>query len=91
MVSRTRGESVAGSSPSATEDLPCRGYLCTLNLSKFKHPPVGAEVRTGVGQLRSRPRHLTEVQNYEVRLQQPSCCFRVRCLYKHDLFSKKDP
>ncbi|GFS53595.1 hypothetical protein TNCV_730451 [Trichonephila clavipes] len=53
-----------GFKPSTAEDPPCRGGLCSLNMSRIKHPPVGVEVRSGWGcQLRCRPRPLTMVQN----------------------------
>ncbi|GFX98424.1 hypothetical protein TNCV_4001931 [Trichonephila clavipes] len=39
--SRSRGQSVTGLSPGATEDPPCRVGRCTLNLSRLKHPSVG--------------------------------------------------
>ncbi|GFV19162.1 hypothetical protein TNCV_3223801 [Trichonephila clavipes] len=56
--------------PSTAEDPPCRGGQCTLNLSRIKCPPVGVQWKlgeVGASQLRCRSRHLTEVQNYEVR------------------------
>ncbi|GFX56679.1 hypothetical protein TNCV_494271 [Trichonephila clavipes] len=41
------------------------------------------EVRKGKCQLRCRPRHLTMVQNYEVRRQKPSSCLIVLfCILK---------
>ncbi|GFW02267.1 uncharacterized protein TNCV_2383901 [Trichonephila clavipes] len=49
------------------------GERCTLNLSRVQmssHWSGGAVKR---GQLKCRPRHLTMVQNYKVRLQRPSC------------------
>ncbi|GFS71500.1 transposable element Tcb1 transposase [Trichonephila clavipes] len=50
------------------------GQRCTLNLSRAETSShwCGVVVRRG-GQLRSRPRHLTMVQNYVVRRQKPSC------------------
>ncbi|GFU99353.1 hypothetical protein TNCV_1900981 [Trichonephila clavipes] len=33
--------------PSIAEDPLYRGDRCMLNISRFKHPPVGAEVRRG--------------------------------------------
>ncbi|GFW45598.1 hypothetical protein TNCV_3245361 [Trichonephila clavipes] len=44
------------------EDPTCKGEL--------KRPPVGVVVRRG-GMLRCHPRHLTMIQNYEVRCQNP--------------------
>ncbi|GFX11401.1 hypothetical protein TNCV_2804621 [Trichonephila clavipes] len=58
-------ELVAGvSSPGATEDPPCRGAQCTLNLLRLS---VYWDSRRGFYQLRYRLRHLTEVQNDAVR------------------------
>ncbi|GFV91874.1 uncharacterized protein TNCV_2975451 [Trichonephila clavipes] len=39
------------------------------------YPPVGVVVRVGRCQLWCRPPYLTEAQNHEVHLHQPSCCF----------------
>ncbi|GFU23292.1 hypothetical protein TNCV_2559791 [Trichonephila clavipes] len=50
--------------PSAAEDSPCRGGQCMLNMMRLKRPSVGM-----VCQFRSRSRHLTMVQNYEVHRQ----------------------
>ncbi|GFW56769.1 uncharacterized protein TNCV_4068491 [Trichonephila clavipes] len=49
---------------------------CTLNLSRAETSSrwCGVVVRRGWCQLRCRPRHLTMVQNYVVRLQKPSSC-----------------
>ncbi|GFU13432.1 uncharacterized protein TNCV_937451 [Trichonephila clavipes] len=51
------------------------GQRCTLNLSRAETSSrwCGVVVRRGGCQLRCRPRHLTMVQNYVVRLQKPSC------------------
>ncbi|GFV14174.1 hypothetical protein TNCV_526481 [Trichonephila clavipes] len=60
--------------PSATEDLPCRGDRCTFNLSKLKRSLVGVlwKLREWGCRIRCHPRHLTIVQNDEVRRQKPS-------------------
>ncbi|GFV54098.1 uncharacterized protein TNCV_5119331 [Trichonephila clavipes] len=49
------------------------GAGCTLNMSKAQTPSCWSGVVVKRGQLKYRPRHLTMVQNYEVRLQKPSC------------------
>ncbi|GFT95887.1 uncharacterized protein TNCV_312261 [Trichonephila clavipes] len=51
------------------------GERCTLNLSRAQTSSrwCGVVVRRGGCHLRCRPRHLTMVQNYEVRRQKPSC------------------
>ncbi|GFX99959.1 uncharacterized protein TNCV_259961 [Trichonephila clavipes] len=51
------------------------GELCMLNLSRAQTSSrwCGVVVRGGGYQLRCHPRHLTMVQNYEVRHQKPSC------------------
>ncbi|GFS98739.1 uncharacterized protein TNCV_2591851 [Trichonephila clavipes] len=51
------------------------GQRCTLNLSRAESSShwCGVVVRRGGCQLRCRPRHLTMVQNYVVRRQNPSC------------------
>ncbi|GFU85325.1 uncharacterized protein TNCV_2386301 [Trichonephila clavipes] len=48
---------------------------CTLNLSRAQRSSrwCGVEARRGSCQLRCRPRHLTMVQNDELRRQKPSC------------------
>ncbi|GFX45536.1 uncharacterized protein TNCV_2740731 [Trichonephila clavipes] len=54
----------------------CRvGKRLTLNLSRAQTSSrwCGEVVRRGGCQLRCRPRHLTMVQNYEIRRQKPSC------------------
>ncbi|GFS83759.1 hypothetical protein TNCV_610931 [Trichonephila clavipes] len=60
--------------PCSTEDLPCKGGGCTLNMPRLKRPPVevvwnphDAEDwrREGV-QLRCGPRHLTVTQHCKV-------------------------
>ncbi|GFV18439.1 hypothetical protein TNCV_4468751 [Trichonephila clavipes] len=33
--------------PGTTEDPPCRGGRCTLNMPRLKHPHIGLEVRRG--------------------------------------------
>ncbi|GFU96402.1 hypothetical protein TNCV_89781 [Trichonephila clavipes] len=59
--------------PIAAEDPLCGGGRCMLNLSKFKHPPIGLEA----WRVRCHPSHSTEDRNYEVRRQQPMCNCRV--------------
>ncbi|GFS95667.1 uncharacterized protein TNCV_886211 [Trichonephila clavipes] len=49
------------------------GERCSLNLSKAQTSFCWSGVVVKRGQLKYRLRHLTMVQNYEVRLQQPSC------------------
>ncbi|GFW44130.1 uncharacterized protein TNCV_3854911 [Trichonephila clavipes] len=49
------------------------GEICTLNLSRAQTSSCWSGVIVKRGQLKYRPRHLTMVQNYEVRLQKPSC------------------
>ncbi|GFX00720.1 uncharacterized protein TNCV_4576871 [Trichonephila clavipes] len=49
------------------------GERCTLNLSTAETSSRWSGVVVKRGQLKCRPRHLTMVQNYEVRLQKPSC------------------
>ncbi|GFX41956.1 monocarboxylate transporter 12 [Trichonephila clavipes] len=53
--------------PSAAEDSSCRGACCSLNLAAL----IGEvwKLGEGKGQLRCRPRLLTMVKKYEVRLQ----------------------
>ncbi|GFX94018.1 uncharacterized protein TNCV_3413801 [Trichonephila clavipes] len=46
---------------------------CTLNLSRAQTSSFWSGVVVKRGQLKYHPRHLTMVQNYEVRLQKPSC------------------
>ncbi|GFU59706.1 uncharacterized protein TNCV_3186691 [Trichonephila clavipes] len=46
---------------------------CTLNLSRAQMSSRWSGVVVKRGQLKCRPRHLTMVQNYEVRFQKPSC------------------
>ncbi|GFY24222.1 hypothetical protein TNCV_1012731 [Trichonephila clavipes] len=52
---------------STSEDPPCRVDQCMLSMSRFKHSSVGVEVR----KKECHSRHLTMVQNYEVRRQKP--------------------
>ncbi|GFY25175.1 transposable element Tc3 transposase [Trichonephila clavipes] len=48
------------------------GGRCMLNMSSLKDPPVDVVCKLGEGcRIRCRPRHLTMVQNYEVRHQKP--------------------
>ncbi|GFV53096.1 uncharacterized protein TNCV_2893281 [Trichonephila clavipes] len=49
------------------------GERCTLNLSIAQTSSCWSGVVVKRGQLKYRPRHLTMVQNHEVRLQKPSC------------------
>ncbi|GFU58593.1 uncharacterized protein TNCV_2100531 [Trichonephila clavipes] len=49
------------------------GERCTLNLSRAQTFSCWSGVVVKRGQLKYRPRHLTMVQNYDVRLQKPSC------------------
>ncbi|GFW52541.1 uncharacterized protein TNCV_404691 [Trichonephila clavipes] len=49
------------------------GERCTLNLSRAKPPSCWSGVVVKRGQFKYRPRHLTIVQSYEVRLQTSSC------------------
>ncbi|GFU03064.1 uncharacterized protein TNCV_113721 [Trichonephila clavipes] len=49
------------------------GERCTLNLSRAQTSSYCSGVVVKRGQLKYRPRHLAMVQNYEVRLQKPSC------------------
>ncbi|GFX86211.1 uncharacterized protein TNCV_2560931 [Trichonephila clavipes] len=46
---------------------------CTLNLSRAQTSSCWSGEVVKRGQLKYPPRHLTMVQNYEVRLQKPSC------------------
>ncbi|GFT19443.1 uncharacterized protein TNCV_2533531 [Trichonephila clavipes] len=46
---------------------------CPLNLSRAQAFSCWSGVVVKRGQLKYRPRHLTMVQNYEVRLKKPSC------------------
>ncbi|GFT35882.1 uncharacterized protein TNCV_2154411 [Trichonephila clavipes] len=48
---------------------------CVLNLSRAQTSSrwCGLVVRRGECQLRCHPRHLIMIQNYEVRVQKPSC------------------
>ncbi|GFV99075.1 uncharacterized protein TNCV_1510531 [Trichonephila clavipes] len=49
------------------------GKRCTLNLSRAQTSSCWSGEVVKRGQLKYRPRHLTMVQKYEVRLQRPSC------------------
>ncbi|GFU76612.1 uncharacterized protein TNCV_1272611 [Trichonephila clavipes] len=49
------------------------GERCTLNLSRAQTSSCWNGEVVKRGQLKYRPRHLTMVQNYEVRLQKPYC------------------
>ncbi|GFX83131.1 uncharacterized protein TNCV_4987251 [Trichonephila clavipes] len=48
------------------------GERCTLNQSRAQKSSRWSGVVVERDQLKCRPRHLTMVQNYEVRLQKPS-------------------
>ncbi|GBM21622.1 hypothetical protein AVEN_172474-1 [Araneus ventricosus] len=58
-----------GSKPDSTEDPPCMCVWCVLNLSRGPDiiPLVSCGSLERGCQLKSRPRNLTAVQNYEVR------------------------
>ncbi|GFU53386.1 uncharacterized protein TNCV_2610701 [Trichonephila clavipes] len=49
------------------------GERCTLNLSRAQASSCWSDVVVERSQLKYRPRHLTMVQNNEIRLQKPSC------------------
>ncbi|GFW10940.1 hypothetical protein TNCV_4459151 [Trichonephila clavipes] len=52
--------------------------LMQIKTVQARSPPVGVFGNEDKGcQLRYRPRHLTVVQNYEVRVQKPSHCFTL--------------
>ncbi|GFX61446.1 hypothetical protein TNCV_823521 [Trichonephila clavipes] len=55
--------------PSTTKDPPCRAAMHV----KSQTSSCWSGVVVKRDQLKYRPRHLTMVQNYEVRLQKPSC------------------
>ncbi|GFW97783.1 hypothetical protein TNCV_1425461 [Trichonephila clavipes] len=58
--------------PSAADDPLCRWSQFTFQ-SRLKCPPIGVVWKFGEGlQLECHPRHLTGVQNYEVRRHKPS-------------------
>ncbi|GFW72949.1 uncharacterized protein TNCV_830721 [Trichonephila clavipes] len=69
-----RGWHVTSSSPVPLKTRRV-GARCTLNLLRAQTSSrwCGVVVRRGVCQLRYRPRHLTMVQNYEVRHQKSEC------------------
>ncbi|GFT03702.1 hypothetical protein TNCV_278641 [Trichonephila clavipes] len=61
--------------PSTAEDPPCRAGRCSLNMSRLKRLPIGLVWNLGEGcQNRCRPRHLSMVQNYEIRCRKTSSC-----------------
>ncbi|GBM06167.1 hypothetical protein AVEN_99512-1 [Araneus ventricosus] len=66
---RLRSRRVPGCKPDSTEDPPVWGLLQVKSCAEVKHPPVGVMSKLGKcgAKLRCRPRHLTAVQNYEVR------------------------
>ncbi|GFY17596.1 uncharacterized protein TNCV_3519511 [Trichonephila clavipes] len=49
------------------------GERCTLNLLRAQTSSCWSGEVVKRGKLKYRPRHLTMVQKYEVRLQKPSC------------------
>ncbi|GFX23484.1 hypothetical protein TNCV_3769601 [Trichonephila clavipes] len=56
--------------PSYSEDLPCREEMHLKSVeAQMSSRWYSVEVKRGGCQLRCRPRHLTMVQNYEVRRQ----------------------
>ncbi|GBM48342.1 hypothetical protein AVEN_37800-1 [Araneus ventricosus] len=67
--SRPRGRRVAGPKPDSTEDPPCMGPVARqiIRSGQTSSRWCGWLVWRGGCQLRHRPRHLTAVQNYEVR------------------------
>ncbi|GBN64508.1 hypothetical protein AVEN_114426-1 [Araneus ventricosus] len=66
---RLWGRRVPGPRPDSTEDPPCMGPAARqiIRSGQTSSRWCGVEVWRGGCQLRCRPRHLTEVQNYEVR------------------------
>ncbi|GFT99225.1 uncharacterized protein TNCV_4469601 [Trichonephila clavipes] len=66
----TKGVTSSSPVPLKTRRVEAR---CTLNLSRAQTSSCWSGVVVKRGQLKYRPRHLTMVQNYEVRLQKPSC------------------
>ncbi|GBN99667.1 hypothetical protein AVEN_10106-1 [Araneus ventricosus] len=66
--SRIRGRRFTGSKPYSTEETPCKRAWCTLNQSEPSVLPlVWLETLEKGCQLRCSLRHLTAVQNFEVR------------------------
>ncbi|GFT95619.1 uncharacterized protein TNCV_310371 [Trichonephila clavipes] len=63
---------VTSSSPVPLKTRPV-GERCTLNLSRAQTSSCWSGVVVKRGQFKYRSRHLTMVQNDEVRLQKPSC------------------
>ncbi|GBN18088.1 hypothetical protein AVEN_182766-1 [Araneus ventricosus] len=65
------GRRVPGSKPDSTEDPPCTGPAARYIIRSGQTPSrwCGVEAWRGGCQLRRRPRHMTEVQNYNVRLK----------------------
>ncbi|GBL96376.1 hypothetical protein AVEN_43698-1 [Araneus ventricosus] len=65
--SRPRGRRVPGSKSDSSEDPPLMGSLHGKLYVVAKCRPVGVVRKFGEGcQLRCRPRHLTEFENYKV-------------------------
>ncbi|GFW00742.1 hypothetical protein TNCV_2305151 [Trichonephila clavipes] len=59
--------------PCTAEEPPYRGGKCSSNLSRLRRFPVGGVVGVERGcQLKCHPRHLTVVEDYEVRREKPS-------------------
>ncbi|GFX06479.1 hypothetical protein TNCV_3017131 [Trichonephila clavipes] len=59
--------------PSTADEQPNRGNRCTLNTSRFKRSPVFMVGKVEKWyQFGCQPRHLTNVENYEVRRQKPT-------------------
>ncbi|GBN12615.1 hypothetical protein AVEN_12503-1 [Araneus ventricosus] len=67
--SRPRDRWIAGPKPDSTEDPPCMGPVARQIIRSGQTPShwCGAEAWREGRQLRRHPRHLTAVQNYEVR------------------------
>ncbi|GFY32583.1 uncharacterized protein TNCV_673381 [Trichonephila clavipes] len=61
--------------PSTTEDLPYRGAMHVKSVESSNILPLVwcGNLKREMTAQRCRPRHLTVVQNYEVRHQKPSC------------------
>ncbi|GBN71811.1 hypothetical protein AVEN_243870-1 [Araneus ventricosus] len=68
---RPQGWRVSGTKSDSTEDTACMWARCKLKLMSWvKRPPSGVVRKFGEGvHFMSRPRHLTAVQNDEVRPQ----------------------
>ncbi|GBM90895.1 hypothetical protein AVEN_155328-1 [Araneus ventricosus] len=76
--SRLRSRRAPGLKPDSTEEQPCIWTCFALNYTKWiKRPPAGVEIWRGVCQLRCRPRHLTAIQNDEVRSKITLISFKI--------------